>query len=47
LTRSTGAFRFVGESTVLANPDDPHTKGPFNASIQDKADQFIYKFRWP
>jgi predicted methyltransferase len=40
-------FRFVGESKLLANPDDPHTKGPFNASIQGKTDQFIYKFRKP
>jgi predicted methyltransferase len=40
-------FRFVGESTVLANPDDPHTAGPFNASIQGKTDQFIFKFRKP
>jgi predicted methyltransferase len=40
-------FKLVGESKVLANPDDPHTKGPFNASIQGKTDQFIYKFRKP
>lgn len=40
-------FRFVGESKALANADDPHTKGPFNASIQGKTDQFIFKFRKP
>jgi predicted methyltransferase len=40
-------FRFVGESKVLANPADPHTAGPFNASIQGHTDQFIYKFRKP
>jgi predicted methyltransferase len=40
-------FKFVGESKALANPDDPHTAGPFNASIQGKTDQFIFKFRKP
>jgi predicted methyltransferase len=40
-------FKFVGESKVLANPDDPHTKGPFNPSIQGRTDQFIFKFRKP
>ena len=40
-------FRFIGESKVLANPDDPHTKGPFDASIQGHTDRFIYKFRKP
>jgi predicted methyltransferase len=40
-------FRFEGESTVLANPDDPHTAGVFNKSIQGHTDQFIFKFRRP
>jgi predicted methyltransferase len=40
-------FKFIGESKALANPDDPHTAGPFNASIQGKTDQFILKFRKP
>jgi predicted methyltransferase len=40
-------FRFAGESKVLANPDDPHTKGPFDASIRGRTDQFIYKFQKP
>jgi predicted methyltransferase len=40
-------FKFVGESKALANPGDPHTAGPFNASIQGKTDQFIFKFRKP
>lgn len=43
----TAGFKFVGESHVLANPHDPHTAGPFNASIQGKTDQFIFKFRKP
>jgi predicted methyltransferase len=40
-------FRFEGESSVLANPADPHTAGPFNPSIQGRTDQFILKFRKP
>ena len=40
-------FKFDGESKLLANPDDPHTKGPFDASIQGRTDQFILKFRKP
>ena len=40
-------FRFVGESPLLANLADPHTAGPFNAAIQGRTDQFIYKFRKP
>jgi predicted methyltransferase len=40
-------FRFAGESKVLANPDDPHTAGPFDKAIQGHTDQFIYKFRKP
>jgi predicted methyltransferase len=40
-------FKFVGESTVLHNPADPHTKLVFDPSIRGKTDQFIYKFRKP
>jgi predicted methyltransferase len=40
-------FKFVGESKALANPNDPHTAGPFNPSIQGKTDQFIFKFQKP
>jgi len=40
-------FRFVGESKVLANPDDPHTAGVFDATIRGRTDQFVYKFRKP
>jgi predicted methyltransferase len=38
-------FKFAGESKVLANPADPHTKGVFDASIRGHTDQFIYRFR--
>lgn len=40
-------FVFVGESTLLANPADRHTKLVFDASIRGHTDQFIYKFRKP
>ncbi|MGB6353014.1 MAG: hypothetical protein WBF21_03430 [Steroidobacteraceae bacterium] len=40
-------FRFEGESSVLANPADPHTAGVFDPSIQGRTDQFILKFRRP
>jgi predicted methyltransferase len=40
-------FKFEGESTILANPSDPHTAGVFDPSIQGRTDQFILKFRRP
>jgi predicted methyltransferase len=40
-------FVFGGESNILANPDDPHTAGPFNKSIQGHTDQFLLRFRKP
>jgi predicted methyltransferase len=40
-------FELIGESSVLANPDDPHTKGVFDASIAGHTDQFLLKFRRP
>ena len=40
-------FRFVAESDVLRNPNDPHTANVFDASIRGKTDQFILKFRKP
>jgi hypothetical protein len=40
-------FKFEGESTILANPSDPHTAGVFDRSIQGRTDQFILKFRRP
>jgi len=40
-------FQFVGESNVLRNPNDPHTKVVFDPSIRGRTDQFIYKFRKP
>jgi len=40
-------FKYEGESTVLRNPADDHSKGVRDGSIQGHTDQFIYKFRKP
>lgn len=40
-------FRFVGESRVLRNPNDDHSKNVFDPAIRGKTDQFVYKFRKP
>jgi predicted methyltransferase len=40
-------FQFVGESDVLANPNDPHTAKVFDPSIRGHTDQFVFKFRKP
>jgi predicted methyltransferase len=40
-------FVFDGESPVLRNPDDPHTKIVFDPSIRGKTDQFVFRFKKP
>ena len=40
-------FKFAGESTVLRNPKDDHTKGIREGFTQGQTDQFVYKFRKP
>ncbi|MET4898065.1 methyltransferase [Sphingomonadaceae bacterium jetA1] len=40
-------FRFVGESRVLRNPADDHSKNVFDPAIRGHTDQFVYKFRKP
>ena len=40
-------FKFVGESTVLRNPADDHSKIVFDPAIRGMTDQFAYKFRKP
>jgi len=40
-------FKFDGESKILANPADDHSKAVFDPSIRHHTDQFIYKFRKP
>jgi predicted methyltransferase len=46
-TIEAAGFKDEGESKVLANPADDHTKNVFDASIRHHTDQFIYKFRKP
>ncbi|MGH8295307.1 MAG: class I SAM-dependent methyltransferase [Steroidobacteraceae bacterium] len=43
----SAGFQFVGQSNVLRNPNDPHTKIVFDPSIRGRTDQFIYRFRKP
>jgi predicted methyltransferase len=40
-------FKLVGESNVLAHPDDDHTKVVFDKAIRGKTDQFVLKFKRP
>ena len=40
-------FCFVGESRLLANPADDHTRMVFDKTIRGHTDQFIYKFVKP
>ncbi|MDB5428455.1 MAG: methyltransferase [Phenylobacterium sp.] len=40
-------FKYEGESKVLANATDDHTKAVFDPSLRGHTDQFIYKFRKP
>lgn len=40
-------FRLESESALLANADDPHTKGVFDASVRGRTDQFLLKFVRP
>ncbi|MGY4398738.1 putative methyltransferase [Sphingomonas sp. UYAg733] len=40
-------FVFEAQSDILTNPQDPHTAGVFDKSIQGRTDQFLYKFRKP
>jgi len=40
-------FRFVGESSALRNPADPHTNLVFDKSIRGHTDQFVLIYRKP
>lgn len=40
-------FKLAGESDILKNPADDHTKSVFDKSIRGKTDQFILKFQKP
>jgi len=40
-------FKVDGKSTALANPDDPHTAGVRDPSIQGKTDKLALRFKKP
>ena len=40
-------FKFVGESDILKNPADDHTKGVREASLERHTDQFLIRARKP
>jgi predicted methyltransferase len=44
---TAAGFVFAGESAVLANPADDHTKRVFDPSLRGHTDQFLYRFRKP
>jgi predicted methyltransferase len=44
---AAAGFKFVGESSILRNPADPHTALVFDPSIRGHTDQFIYVFQRP
>jgi predicted methyltransferase len=44
---TAAGFKLDGESRVLANPADDHTKVVFDPAIRGKTDQFVLKFRRP
>jgi predicted methyltransferase len=44
---TAAGFKFEGESAVLRNPADDHSKAVFDPSLRGHTDQFIYKFRKP
>jgi predicted methyltransferase len=40
-------FVFDGESRLLANPGDDHTKLVFDEAVRGKTDRFLFRFRKP
>jgi predicted methyltransferase len=40
-------FTFEGETHVLRNPDDDHSKSVFDPSLRGRTDQIVYRFRKP
>ncbi len=41
----SAGFVLDGESNVLANPEDDHTKGVFDPEIRGKTDRYVLRFR--
>ena len=44
---AAAGFVYEGESKVLRNTTDDHTKGVFDPALRGHTDQFIYRFRRP
>jgi predicted methyltransferase len=44
---TAAGFIFVGESSVLGNSADDHTKAVFDPAIRGHTDQFVLKFKKP
>ncbi|MFI4966168.1 MAG: class I SAM-dependent methyltransferase [Caulobacterales bacterium] len=44
---TAAGFKLDGESAILANPADDHTKFVFDPAIRGKTDQFLLRFRKP
>jgi predicted methyltransferase len=40
-------FTLDAESSMLANPEDDHTKSVFDPSVRNHTDQFLYRFKKP
>jgi predicted methyltransferase len=40
-------FRFAGQSPVLANPADDHSRSVFDPAIRGRTDQFVFRFVKP
>jgi predicted methyltransferase len=40
-------FILDAESSILANPDDDHSKSVFDPSVRGHTDQFLFRFRKP
>lgn len=40
-------FRFDGQSSILAHPDDPHDVPMWDKSVKGRTDQFLFRFRKP
>jgi predicted methyltransferase len=40
-------FKLDGESTILANKADDHTKNVFDPSVRGHTDQFLFRFKKP
>jgi predicted methyltransferase len=44
---AAAGFKLDGESSILANPADDHSKMVFHPSIRGKTDQFLLRFKKP